>query len=109
MMTYSCLTKDYDHLAKCLVPMGAQVGMTHQERMDMLRSKTRKFTPEEIQQKFAKGSAAAQATKESKTASASKPAVSRRASITLAASKAKASIGESSGMAVNPDLLSQRM
>jgi hypothetical protein len=46
--------KDYDYLAKCLVPMGTQIDMTMKERADLLRTKTRKFTEEEIEKKFCK-------------------------------------------------------
>jgi hypothetical protein len=45
--------KDYDTLAKCLVPIGAkQIAMTHEERMAMLKSHTRAFSEEEIIEKF---------------------------------------------------------
>lgn len=47
------------HLASCLVPMGEQIGMSQQELADMLRTKTRRFTEEEIQQKFSGAAAAA--------------------------------------------------
>ena len=55
MMTYRILAKDYLFLANCLVPIGDQIGMSKQEIADMLRSKTRRFTEEEIQEKFYKG------------------------------------------------------
>ena len=55
MMTYRILAKDYLYLANCLVPIGDQIGMSKQELADMLRSKTRRFTEEEIQEKFNKG------------------------------------------------------
>jgi hypothetical protein len=45
---------DYDYLAKCLVPIGKQIGMTHAEKMEMLKSKTRMFTKEDIKRKFRK-------------------------------------------------------
>ena len=54
-MTYRILAKDYLYLANCLVPIGDQIGMSKQELADMLRSKTRRFTEEEIQGKFYKG------------------------------------------------------
>ncbi|KAK4494484.1 hypothetical protein PRZ48_014782 [Zasmidium cellare] len=59
MMTIKLLQKDYMHLAKCLVPIGDQIGMTQQEIADMLRTKTRRFTEEEIQAKFKQGPAPA--------------------------------------------------
>lgn len=40
------------YLASCLVPMGDQIGMSQVEIADMLRTKTRKFTDEDIQRKF---------------------------------------------------------
>ncbi|KAG8627190.1 hypothetical protein KVT40_004673 [Elsinoe batatas] len=52
MMTVKLLQKDYDHLANCLVPIGDQVKMTKKEIADMLRTKTRKFSEEDIQKKF---------------------------------------------------------
>lgn len=52
MMSITLLRKDYDHLAKCLVPIGDQIDMTMQERADMLRTKTRVFSEEEIEKKF---------------------------------------------------------
>lgn len=54
MITIRLAMKDYDHLAKCLVPMGDQINMTLEEKAQMLRSKTRAFTEEEIKVKFAK-------------------------------------------------------
>ena len=52
MMTYRLLSKDYLYLANCLVPIGSQKGMSQQEIADMLRTKTRRFTEEEIEEKF---------------------------------------------------------
>jgi hypothetical protein len=54
MLTISLLTKNYLHLAKCLVPMGDQIGMSLDERAEMLRRKTRRFTEEEIAEKWGK-------------------------------------------------------
>ncbi|KAI9786022.1 MAG: hypothetical protein M1816_008174 [Peltula sp. TS41687] len=54
MMTITLLRKDYNHLAACLVPMGEQIGMSQQELADMLRTKTRRFSEEDIQRKFPK-------------------------------------------------------
>lgn len=56
-MTFKLLTKDYLHLAKCLVPIGDQIGMSLEELAAMLRTKTRQFTKEEIQKKFGQPSA----------------------------------------------------
>ena len=55
MMTFRILRKDYFYLADCLVPIGDQIGMSKQELADMLRTKTRKFSEEEIQEKYYKG------------------------------------------------------
>ena len=64
MMTYRILVKDYLFLANCLVPIGDQIGMSKQELADMLRSKTRRFSEEEIQEKFYKGQKMQRQTKE---------------------------------------------
>lgn len=55
MMTFRILRKDYLYLADCMVPMGDQIGMSKQDIADMLREKTRRFTEEEIQEKYYKG------------------------------------------------------
>ena len=55
MMTYRILIKDYLYLADCVVPIGDQIGMSKQELADMLRTKTRRFSEEEIQEKYYKG------------------------------------------------------
>ncbi|KAI9788814.1 MAG: hypothetical protein M1833_002805 [Piccolia ochrophora] len=54
MITIKLMQKDYDHLARCLVPMGDQIRLSHHEKMDLLRSKTRKFSEEDIERKFPK-------------------------------------------------------
>jgi hypothetical protein len=53
-LTINLLRKNYDHIARCLVPMGDQMKLTHEERVEMLRRKTRKFTEEEIAAKWGK-------------------------------------------------------
>lgn len=53
-LTINLLRKNYNHLAKCLVPIGDQVNLTLEERAAMLRRKTRKFTEEEIAEKWGK-------------------------------------------------------
>ncbi len=55
MMTFRILRKDYLYLAGCMVPIGDQIGMSKQELADMLRTKTRKFSAEEIEEKYYKG------------------------------------------------------
>lgn len=52
MMTVKLLQKDYVYLANCLVPVGDQIAMTQQEIADMLRTKTKRFTEEDIRLKF---------------------------------------------------------
>lgn len=52
MMTFKLLTKDYDYLAERLVPIGDQIGMSKAELAAMLRTKTKKLTEEDIEQKF---------------------------------------------------------
>ncbi|KAL9631722.1 MAG: hypothetical protein Q9164_005735 [Protoblastenia rupestris] len=48
MMTVTLLRKDYMHLASCLVPIGDQIGMSQSEIAEMLRTKTKRFSEEEI-------------------------------------------------------------
>ncbi|GES58621.1 phosphoinositide 3-kinase regulatory subunit 4 [Aspergillus terreus] len=52
MITVRLLRKDYQHLAKCLVPIGDQVGMTLDEIAEMLRRKTRRFSEADVKAKF---------------------------------------------------------
>lgn len=54
MITFRLLRKDYEHLAKCLVPMGDQIHLTMDGRVKLLKRLTRKFTEEEIAEKFRK-------------------------------------------------------
>jgi hypothetical protein len=54
MVTVKLLQKDYLHLAKCLVPIGDQIHMTLDERVTLLKRHTRRFTEDEIKQKFRK-------------------------------------------------------
>lgn len=51
-ITFRLLCKDYLHLAKCLVPLGRQIGLTVEQRVGLLRKLTRTFSEEEIRQKF---------------------------------------------------------
>lgn len=56
MITVRLLMRDYEHLARRLVPIGKQqIDMTMVERVDMLRARTRRFTEEEIRAKFGVG------------------------------------------------------
>jgi len=52
MITFKLLAKDYTYLAKCLVPIGDQIGMTIPELAALLETKTRRFTEADIQKKF---------------------------------------------------------
>ncbi|KAK6607795.1 fatty acid desaturase [Botrytis cinerea] len=52
MMFIKLMQKDYEHLAGCLVPTGENIGKSKEELAAMLRTKTRKFTEEDIQKKF---------------------------------------------------------
>lgn len=53
MITVRLLMKDYDTLAKCLVPIGErQIAMTHEERKEMLRGHTRAFSEREVMEKY---------------------------------------------------------
>jgi hypothetical protein len=54
MITYRILRKDYLYLADCVIPIGDQIGMSKQEIADMLRTKTRRFSEEDIQEKYYK-------------------------------------------------------
>ena len=53
-ITMRLMLKDYDHLARCMVPLGEQAKMSLKERAAWLRRHTRRFTEEEIAQKFSK-------------------------------------------------------
>ncbi|GJC95997.1 fatty acid desaturase [Colletotrichum higginsianum] len=52
MVTVRLLRKDYMHLARRLVPVGEQIGMTIEERAAMLQRHTRRFSEAEIRDKF---------------------------------------------------------
>lgn len=52
MMTVKLLMKDYMYLAAHLVPIGDQIGMSQAELADMLRTKTKMFTEDDIRAKF---------------------------------------------------------
>ncbi len=52
MITVRLLMKDYAHLAKCLVPIGDQMDMTLEERAELLRRHARRFSEDEIREKF---------------------------------------------------------
>ncbi|PHH73332.1 hypothetical protein CDD80_3893 [Ophiocordyceps camponoti-rufipedis] len=52
MITVSLLRKDYDRLANCMVPMGDLLALDQQGRVALLKRLTRRFTDEEIWDKF---------------------------------------------------------
>jgi hypothetical protein len=54
MITISLMRKNYKHLAECLVPMGAQMNLSMDERAKMLKARTRPFSEAEITEKFRK-------------------------------------------------------
>ena len=54
MITVRLLMKDYEHLAKCMVPLSKQTKLSMEERVALLKKATRKFTEEEIRAKFEK-------------------------------------------------------
>ncbi|KAI1807237.1 hypothetical protein F4811DRAFT_507536, partial [Daldinia bambusicola] len=52
-ITVRLLLHHYDHLARCMVPIGErQMAMTLEQRAALLRRCTRRFTEEEIEEKF---------------------------------------------------------
>jgi len=53
-LTIRLLKKDYVHIAKCLVPIGDQIGMSIDEIAAMLKTKTKRFSEEDIKSKFGK-------------------------------------------------------
>ncbi|KAH9868801.1 hypothetical protein J1614_007875 [Plenodomus biglobosus] len=53
-LTINLLRKNYEHVARCLVPMGDQMKLTMEERVEMLKRKTRKFSEVEIAEKWGK-------------------------------------------------------
>lgn len=54
LITYKLLRKDYSYLAQHLVPIGDQVGKSHEEIVRLLKTKTGRFTEDEIVMRFGK-------------------------------------------------------
>ncbi|KAF1811862.1 hypothetical protein P152DRAFT_507695 [Eremomyces bilateralis CBS 781.70] len=54
MITIKLLQKDYMYLAERMVPLGHQMDMTVEQRATLLKTKARRFTRAEIEQKFPK-------------------------------------------------------
>ncbi|KKA27964.1 hypothetical protein TD95_001229 [Thielaviopsis punctulata] len=52
MITARLMMKDYETLAKCMIPIGEQIAMTLEERMALLKSHTKRFTEEEIAERY---------------------------------------------------------
>ncbi|KAJ4313152.1 hypothetical protein N0V84_009577 [Fusarium piperis] len=52
MVTVRLLMKDYKRLAECLVPIGSQMSLNMDERVKLLQRHTRRFSEEEIKNKF---------------------------------------------------------
>jgi hypothetical protein len=48
MIMYRLMWKDCDYLAKSLVPIGEQIRMSHGEKVEMLKSDTRRFSEEDV-------------------------------------------------------------
>lgn len=53
MITIRLIRRDYDILADKFVPIGEQINLSREEVKELLRSRTRAFTEEEIAVKFA--------------------------------------------------------
>ncbi|KAJ6436640.1 MEI5 protein [Purpureocillium lavendulum] len=51
MITVRLLLKDYRTLAECMVPIGGQISMTMDERVEFLKGRTQQFTEKDIQRK----------------------------------------------------------
>ena len=55
MLTVNLLCKNYEQVAKCLVPINKhQLELTMEGRVELLKKLTRRFTEEEIKEKFSK-------------------------------------------------------
>ena len=52
MITVRLLMKDYETLARCLVPMGDQISLTMDGRIELLKKLTMRFTAEQIREKY---------------------------------------------------------
>lgn len=52
MVTVRLMMKDYGTLADCLVPIGDQVHLTREARIELLKKLTRRFTEAQIQDKY---------------------------------------------------------
>lgn len=52
MIAIRLFMKDYEYLAKCMIPIGDQMKMNLQERMEYLRCRTRQFSEAELQEHF---------------------------------------------------------
>lgn len=54
MITIRLMLRDYETLAKCMVPLGDHIALTLEERAALLKRNTRPFTEEEIRAKYPK-------------------------------------------------------
>ncbi|RDA84565.1 hypothetical protein CP532_1123 [Ophiocordyceps camponoti-leonardi (nom. inval.)] len=54
-ISLSLLRKDYDRLARCMVPMGDQRGLDLEGRVALLKRLTRRFSEEDMRDKFRQG------------------------------------------------------
>lgn len=55
MITVRLVLKDYGYLARRMIPIGDQKALTMEERVQLLKRHTRRFTEEDIKLKFGKG------------------------------------------------------
>jgi hypothetical protein len=56
MITVRLMMHDYETLAKCMVPLGDQIAMTMEERIEFLKRHTQQLSEEEVRLKFNKSS-----------------------------------------------------
>lgn len=54
MITIRLMMKDYENLANCLVPMGDQIQLSMEGRIEMLKRLTRKFSEDDVKRTFPK-------------------------------------------------------
>lgn len=52
MITVRLMMKDYETLAKCLVPIGDQVHLSIPDRIDLLKRLTKRFSDDQIREKY---------------------------------------------------------
>ncbi|KAL9090206.1 MAG: hypothetical protein Q9159_002106 [Coniocarpon cinnabarinum] len=50
-LAYRLVRKDYEYLAKCMIPIGQQTSLSMDERMELLKSRTKAFSKSDIKEK----------------------------------------------------------